>query len=196
MNMSNTGLMLFDTAIGRCGVVWGERGLLGLQLPEANDTATKARLRQKTSHAPDADPPPHVARAIDAMARLLRGETADLDFIAVDMTNVPDFNRNVYVVARTIQPGDTLTYGDIAARLGDKLLSRAVGKALGENPLPIVIPCHRVLAANGKTGGFSANGGVTTKFRMLQIERAKIGNETHEAPMLFAPQLSVAPRRR
>ena len=90
------------------------------------------------------------------------------------MAKVPDFNRSVYDIARTIAPGETLTYGDIATRLGDKLLSRAVGKALGENPFPIVIPCHRVLAANGKTGGFSANGGVTTKFRMLAIERARI----------------------
>ena len=92
---------------------------------------------------------------------------------------------------------DTLTYGDIALRLGDKTLSRAVGQALGQNPFPIVIPCHRVLAANGKTGGFSANGGVITKFRMLAIERAKIaGKHSQDAPMLFEPELSVAPHRR
>jgi methylated-DNA-[protein]-cysteine S-methyltransferase len=192
-----TGLALFDTDIGRCGVAWGDRGLLGVQLPEATDARTLSRLAPKAPGAQEAPVPDDVRQACDAMAELLRGEAKDLGFIAVDMTRVPDFNRNVYDIARTIAPGETLTYGDIAARLGDKLLSRAVGKALGENPFPIVIPCHRVLAANGKTGGFSANGGVTTKFRMLAIERARIASHTTEdAPMLFDPGLSIAPQRR
>ena len=191
-----TGLALFDTEIGRCGIAWGDRGLLGVQLPEADDTRTIARLAQRAPSAQQAIMPDHIQRACNAMAKLLRGETTDLDFIAVDMERVPAFNRGVYDIARTIAPGETLTYGDIAARLGDKLLSRAVGKALGENPFPIVIPCHRVLAANGKTGGFSANGGITTKFRMLAIERARIKNETDDAPMLFDPGLSIAPQRR
>ncbi len=192
-----TGLALFDTAIGRCGVAWGERGLLGVQLPESNDATTRARLRKKAPAALDMVPPENITHACDAMTSLLRGETIDLSFIAVDLTDVPDFNRSVYDVAREIAPGDTLTYGDIALRLGDKTLSRAVGQALGQNPFPIVIPCHRVLAANGKTGGFSANGGVATKFRMLAIERAKIaGRHSEDAPMLFEPELSVAPRQR
>ncbi len=192
-----TGLALFDTDIGRCGVAWGDRGLLGVQLPEATDAKTLSRLAQKASGAREAAMPDHVRQACDAMAELLRGRAKDLAFIAVDMEKVPDFNRSVYDIARTIAPGETLTYGDIATRLGDKLLSRAVGKALGENPFPIVIPCHRVLAANGKTGGFSANGGVATKFRMLAIERAKIASKTgDDAPMLFDPGLSIAPQRR
>ncbi|MBN9597550.1 MAG: methylated-DNA--[protein]-cysteine S-methyltransferase [Afipia sp.] len=191
-----TGFALFDTAIGRCGVAWGERGLLGVQLPEGDDARTRARLLQKAPGAREAMPPEHVQRACDAMTELLDGQAADLSFIALDTDHLPAFNRSVYDIARTIAPGETLTYGDIATRLGDKLLSRAVGKALGENPLPIVIPCHRVLAANGKTGGFSANGGVTTKFRMLTIERAKIANASGDAPMLFDPGLSIAPRGR
>lgn len=191
-----TGFALFDTAIGRCGVAWSERGLLGVQLPEGDDARTRARLLQKAPGAREAMPPEHVQRACDAMTELLDGQAADLSFIALDTDHLPAFNRSVYDIARTIAPGETLTYGDIATRLGDKLLSRAVGKALGENPLPIVIPCHRVLAANGKTGGFSANGGVTTKFRMLTIERAKIANASGDAPMLFDPGLSIAPRRR
>lgn len=191
------GLALFDTAIGRCGIAWGERGILGVQLPESSDAATRTQLRKKAPAAIDMVPPEKVAHACNAMTSLLRGDAIDLSFIAVDLTDVPDFNRSVYYVARGIAPGDTLTYGDIAVRLGDKTLSRAVGQALGQNPFPIVIPCHRVLAANGKTGGFSANGGVTTKFRMLAIERAKIaGTHSDEAPMLFEPELSVAPRRR
>lgn len=191
------GLALFDSAIGRCGVAWGERGLVGVQLPESNDAATRSRLRKRVPPALDAAPPENVAQACDAMAKLLDGEAVDLSFIAVDLTDVPHFNRSVYGIARGIAPGETLTYGDIASRLGDKMLSRAVGQALGQNPLPIVIPCHRVLAANGKTGGFSANGGVVTKFRMLAIERAKIaGKHSSDAPMLFEPELSIAPRRR
>lgn len=191
-----TGLALFDTDIGRCGVAWGDRGLLGVQLPEATDARTLSRLAQKVPGAHEAVMPDDIRQACDAMAELLRGEAKDLGFIAVDMERIPAFNRGVYDIARSIAPGETLTYGDIATRLGDKLLSRAVGKALGENPFPIVIPCHRVLAANGKTGGFSANGGVTTKFRMLAIERARIASKTDDAPMLFDPGLSIAPRRR
>ncbi|HEX7790741.1 MAG TPA: methylated-DNA--[protein]-cysteine S-methyltransferase [Afipia sp.] len=192
-----TGLALFDTAIGRCGIAWNARGLLGVQLPEADDRRTLARLAQKAPGAAEAAMPDDVRRACDAMTALLDGEARDLSFIALDMERIPAFNRGVYDIARTIAPGETLTYGDIATRLGDKLLSRAVGKALGENPLPIVIPCHRVLAANGKAGGFSANGGVTTKFRMLTIERARISHRnSNDAPMLFDPGLSIAPRRR
>ena len=89
------------------------------------------------------------------------------------MNGVPEFHQRVYAIAREIQPGRTLSYGEIAARLGDPSLARAVGQALGQNPFPIVVPCHRVLAANGKTGGFSAPGGVSTKLRMLEIERAR-----------------------
>jgi methylated-DNA-[protein]-cysteine S-methyltransferase len=191
------GLALFDTDIGRCGIAWGDHGLLGVQLPEATEARTLSRLAQKAPRAREVAMPDHVRQACDAMAELLRGAARDLTFVAVDMEQVPAFNRSVYDIARTIAPGETLTYGDIATRLGDKLLSRAVGKALGENPFPIVIPCHRVLAANGKTGGFSANGGVATKFRMLAIERARIASHASEdAPMLFDPGLSIAPQRR
>lgn len=191
-----TGFALFDTEIGRCGVAWGDQGLLGVQLPEADDARTRARILQKAPGAREGTMPDHVRQACDAMTELLRGEARDLSFIALDLEKIPTFNRGVYDIARTIAPGATLTYGDIATQLGDKLLSRAVGKALGENPLPIVIPCHRVLAANGKTGGFSANGGVATKFRMLCIERARIsGHASEDAPMLFDPGLSIAPRR-
>lgn len=191
-----TGLALFDTEIGRCGVAWGDRGLLGVQLPETTDARTLSRLAIKVPGAQNAAMPDEIRQACDAMTGLLRGEARDLSFITIDMEKLPAFNRGVYEIARSIAPGETMTYGDIATQLGDKLLSRAVGKALGENPFPIVIPCHRVLAANGKTGGFSANGGVTTKFHMLAIERARITSRADDAPMLFDPGLSIAPQRR
>jgi methylated-DNA-[protein]-cysteine S-methyltransferase len=97
------------------------------------------------------------------------------------MDALPEFDRRVYEVARGIAPGATLSYGEIAARLGERGLARDVGQALGRNPFPIIVPCHRVLAAGGKAGGFSANGGVTTKLRLLTIERAR----TSDAPTLF-----------
>jgi methylated-DNA-[protein]-cysteine S-methyltransferase len=108
------------------------------------------------------------------------------------MDGVPPFERRVYEVARTIVPGATLAYGDIAARLGAPGEARAVGQALGHNPFPLVVPCHRVLAAGGKVGGFSANGGIATKLRLLSIE----GAQTSSAPPLFEKLPLVAPPRR
>src|SRR5262249_25431219 len=99
-------------------------------------------------------------------------EAVDLTGIGLDESRVPEFHRRVYAIARSIPPGGTLTYGDIANRLGDPTLARAVGQALGENPFPIIVPCHRVLAANGRLGGFSAPGGTTTKLKLLRIEGA------------------------
>ena len=108
------------------------------------------------------------------MTALLRGESRDLNDVSLDMTNVPAFDRQVYEVARTIPPGKTLTYGQIAIALGDVHLARDVGQALAHNPFPLVVPCHRVLAAGGKLGGFSARGGVTTKQRLLTLEQANV----------------------
>ncbi len=169
---------LFDTAIGRCGIAWSERGILAVQFPEANDGKLRERLRRRQPDAREAEPTPQVRHAIDGVTALLNGEPRDLTDIALDDTGIPDFNRRVYAIARKIPPGQTMTYGEIAERLGDKLLARDVGEAMGENPTPIVMPCHRVLAANGKPGGFSANGGVTTKLRLLTIEGAQPGGPT------------------
>jgi O-6-methylguanine DNA methyltransferase len=172
--MTASGFMLFDTAIGRCGIAWGERGVAGVQLPEAGDPETRARMLHRFPAAGEAVPPPEVQRAIDGIVGLLRGEANDLSGVALDMEHVPAFHRRVYEVARTIPPGITLSYGGIAARLGASGAARAVGQALGRNPFPIVVPCHRVLAAGGKIGGFSAEGGITTKRRMLAIEGARL----------------------
>ncbi len=100
--------------------------------------------------------PPEIEAVVEDIQRLLRGERRDLSAVALDMSAVPDFDRRVYVETRSIPPGETLTYGDIASRLGDSDLSRGVGQALGRNPFAIIVPCHRVLAAGGKSGGFSA----------------------------------------
>jgi methylated-DNA-[protein]-cysteine S-methyltransferase len=186
-------LALFDTAIGACGIAWGARGLLGIQLPEASEARTRARMRRRFPDAREAPPPLDVQRAIEGIVALLGGEAVDLSAVELDMAGVPPFDRRVYEVARTIPAGATLAYGDIAARLGAPGEARAVGQALGQNPFPIVVPCHRVLAAGGKVGGFSANGGIATKLRLLSIERAK----TSATPTLFDDlPLVAAPRRR
>jgi methylated-DNA-[protein]-cysteine S-methyltransferase len=168
--MTTQSFTLFETAIGSCGVVWSEHGIVGVQLPEADAAKTRARLRRRFPAAQDAALPTEVQRAIDGMTALLAGEARDLADVTLDLERVPDFNRRVYAVARTIPPGATLSYGEIAVRLGDRLLAQDVGQAMGQNPFPIIVPCHRVLAAGGKIGGFSANGGIMTKRRMLAIE--------------------------
>jgi methylated-DNA-[protein]-cysteine S-methyltransferase len=185
---------IFKTAIGACGIAWGERGIAAVQLPEADEQKTRARLRRRFSEAREALPTPEMQRAIDGIKALLRGEASDLSAVVLDVEDLPAFNRRVYEVARTIPPGATLSYGEIAARLGEPpQAARDVGQALGQNPIPIIVPCHRVLAANGKPGGFSASGGVTTKLRLLTIERAKIS----DTPSLFEDlPLAAKPRRR
>ena len=175
------GFTLFDTAIGRCGLAWGPQGIVAVQLPQPDEKQTRTRLLQRAPGAEQAEPPPAVAGAIAGMVALMRGETRDLSDIALDLSAVPAFNRKVYAIAREIPPGKTLTYGDIARRLGGVALSRDVGQALGQNPCPIVVPCHRVLAAGDKPGGFSANGGTATKLKMLAIEGAHVNH----TPSLF-----------
>lgn len=172
---------LFDISIGRCGVAWGARGIVAVQLPQPNEAQTRTRLLQRAPGAVEAAPTPEIADAIAGMVALMQGERRDLTAIAVDLARVPEFNRKVYAIARDIPPGKTLTYGDIARQLGDVALSRDVGQALGQNPIPIVVPCHRVLAAGDKPGGFSANGGTVTKLKMLAIEGAYVNH----TPSLF-----------
>jgi methylated-DNA-[protein]-cysteine S-methyltransferase len=183
---------LFDTAIGTCGIVWNARGICGVQLPETDAAATRARVERRFPNAIEASPPPEVQSAIDGIVALLSGEPRDLSHIAIDDTAISDFDRKVYAIARAIPPGRTMTYGEIAERLGDKALARAVGRAMGENPTPIIMPCHRVLAANGKSGGFSGSGGIVTKLRLLTIEGAQPGG-----PTLFDHlPLTASPARR
>ena len=175
--MTAHGFTLFDTSIGRCGIAWGERGIVGVQLPESREAETRARLLRHHPHAIEASPPPDIQRALDRIVALLAGEAADLSVAVLDTHRVPPFHRRVYEVARTIPPGATLSYGEIAKQMGAGGSARAVGQALGRNPFAIVVPCHRVLSASGKIGGFSANGGIATKLRMLSIEAARASGQ-------------------
>jgi methylated-DNA-[protein]-cysteine S-methyltransferase len=168
------GFAIFETAVGDCGIAWSDRGVIGFQLPEGDAAATRRRMQARFSGAQETTPPPNVQQSIDAIVSLMRGDRTDLTFVPLDMDGVPDFHQRVYDVARTIRPGETMTYGDIARRLGDPGSARAVGQALGRNPIPVIVPCHRVTAAGGKTGGFSASGGTATKLRLLAIEGAQL----------------------
>jgi methylated-DNA-[protein]-cysteine S-methyltransferase len=172
---------IFDTAIGPCGIVWGERGITGVQLPMGDEEKTRNRIHQRDGDATEAAPSAEVQHAIAEIIELLAGKPNDLADIVLDLDGVPEFNRGVYDIARKIPPGQTMTYGDIAKKLGGVELSRDVGQALWRNPCPIVVPCHRVLAAGNKPGGFSANGGVVTKLKMLAIEGAAVNH----TPSLF-----------
>ena len=164
---------LFDTAIGSCGIAWTDRGIAGFLLPERSAAWMRKRMASRFG-ASEAIPTSSVQRVIDSVVALLRGERADLAFVPLDMHGIPAFHQRVYEVARTIPPGATMTYGQIAERLGDPGSARAVGQALGRNPIPVIVPCHRVLAAGGRSGGFSAPGGTATKLNLLAIEGAQL----------------------
>jgi methylated-DNA-[protein]-cysteine S-methyltransferase len=190
--MTAIGMTLFDTALGPCGVAWSEAGICAVALPQDDAGKIRSRLQRRTG-APEAEPPPPVAEAISAMTALMAGEARSFDGVALDLAGASDFQRRVWAVTRAIPPGETLTYGEVAKRIGQPGAAREVGRALGENPCPIIVPCHRVLAANGATGGFSGGEGVETKMRMLSAERAR----TSDAPLLFDDlPLAAKPRDR
>jgi methylated-DNA-[protein]-cysteine S-methyltransferase len=180
--MKARGFTLFDTAIGTCGIAWSDAGIVGVLLPERSAEAARKRMQTRHPGAPESLPPGDVQRAIDAIRVLLGGKACDLGDLPLDLDQVGPFERSVYDIARDIPHGRTLTYGEVAARLGDPTLARDVGQALGRNPVPVIVPCHRVVASGGRLGGFSAPGGVSTKRRMLAIEQAVPDGE----PDLFA----------
>ncbi len=155
----------FETAIGTCGMAWSEAGLTELLLP-------RSRSLTDTGGSAAGDVPVTVRDAISAIVALLEGGRPDLRAIALDERPLDGFRRRVYAVTREVGPGEIATYGEIARSVGAPGAARAVGAALGQNPYPIVVPCHRVLAADGSLHGFSAPGGITTKRRMLEIEGA------------------------
>ena len=171
--MSPLGFALFATEIGHCGIAWSPGGVAGVQLPAGSEAATRARMKRRFPGARETVPPPAMQGAIDGVVALLRGGPSELETVAIDMTEIAPFERRVYEVARTIPPGTTLSYGELAARLGSPGAAREVGQALGRNPFAIVVPCHRVVAAGGRLGGFSARGGAATKRRLLSVERAQ-----------------------
>ncbi|MFV3131885.1 methylated-DNA--[protein]-cysteine S-methyltransferase [Niveispirillum sp. KHB5.9] len=180
--MSDRFFHLFETPVGPCAIAWGPDGLLAVRLPATEGADLPSRMRKAVPGAEPGEPTGEAAAAIAGIRALLAGDKRDLLEIRLDMAATGPFDLAVYAIARAIPPGRTLTYGEVAKRmplhvLGDMqphTVPRAVGQALGRNPWPIVVPCHRVMAAGGGTGGFSAPGGVDTKLTLLRIEGAVV----------------------
>jgi methylated-DNA-[protein]-cysteine S-methyltransferase len=189
--MAGRGYSIFDTAIGRCGIAWGDYGVAGVQLPEAREIETRRRMLRQYPDARELAPPLNVEIAIDAVVALLRGQPSDFSDVALDMHGVPPFNHRVYEFARAIPRGETLTYAELAKRLGASGAAHAVGQAIGRNPFTLIVPCHRVLPGAGEADGSSMNGGVISKRRLLSLE----GALARSGPTLFDVLLSVAPPR-
>jgi len=185
MKLHGSGYHLFDTAFGVCGAAWSEHGLKRLQLPERDRQATEKRLRERAETIAATKPPAGVAAAIRELQRYFEGQRLDFAGIGLDLADTPPFFQAIYRLARAIGWGETATYGELADRAGSPGSARAVGQAMARNPIPIIIPCHRVLAANRKVGGFSAHGGTLTKERLLAIEGVSLAADLP----LFATQV-------
>ena len=178
---------LFPTPIGTCAIAWRGGKVCGSHLPEATAELTAQKMAKRAGGAVEASPPDFVKNAVDGILELLNGKPNDLMRVDLDFTGIEPFALKVYALSRAIKPGQTRTYGDLAIELGDRAYAQAVGRALGANPFPIIVPCHRIMGAGGKLTGFSAGGGVNTKLKLLEIEKAQIG----ELPTLF-PDLPLA----
>lgn len=172
---------LFETAIGWAGLVWGQDGLVAAHLPERDKEIVRKSIARRAPGAVEGEPTPEIEALVSGVQALMRGERPDLSAARIDLSRSPEFHAKVYEIARRIPAGETLTYGAIAIQLGDRLLAQEVGAALGKNPWPIIVPCHRVTAAGGKLGGFSARGGSDTKLRLLEIEGAAAAVEARAA---------------
>ena len=172
-HMAGERYCLFDTEFGLCGIAWSDAGLTRVQLPEADVDATRARLEKRG--AVEGEPPEALAWVLAGLRAYFDGAETDFSSLAVDLpADTSDERRRIYVAARSLRWGETASYGEVARRAGVPGGARAVGQAMAANPLPIVIPCHRVLAAGDKLGGFSAYGGVLTKEKLSVLERARL----------------------
>ena len=189
--MAGRGYTVFDTMIGRCGIAWGDSGVIGVQLPEAREIETRRRLFRLYPEARELRPPLNVEMAIEGIVALLRGEPADLSEVILDMTGIPAFNARVYAFTRTIPRGETRSYGEVATNLRASGAVHSVAQAISRNPFMIIVPCHRVLEAGGYADKISPHGGTISKRRLLSIE----GANASVSKTLFDVLLPVAPPR-
>ena len=178
--------ILFETGIGTCGIAWSERGLTRLQLPERDLAATERRLRAAGAlHADHGRLPSWVELTVSEVRHYAAGQHVAFAEVLLDLSAVGEFNRQVYAAARAVAWGRTTTYGALARQVGVPAAAQAVGRALSRNPVPIIVPCHRILASGGGTGGFSAFGGVAAKRRLLALEGVRLEEETPLLPGLL-----------
>jgi methylated-DNA-[protein]-cysteine S-methyltransferase len=166
---------LFETDLGACGVAWSERGVARFQLPEADRGATERRLRRRAAESSAVSPPRTIAAVIADVQRYMGGAKVDFSAVALDLAGVAPFYAEIYAAARDVGWGETATYGELARRVGTPGAARAVGQAMARNPIPLIIPCHRVLASGNKVGGFSAFGGTRSKQKLLGLEGVRLG---------------------
>jgi methylated-DNA-[protein]-cysteine S-methyltransferase len=176
---------LFDTAIGPCGLAWNTAGLIQVQLPEASEAATEARLGRIASASWSEALPQEISDCEGRMRAYFDGEEIEFADITLDLGGANELTARAYTELRKIGWGQTTSYGALAKKLGKPHAARAIGAAMGKNPWPLIVPCHRVLAASGKIGGFSAYGGRATKRHMLQLERADADGAAPMLPGLF-----------
>ena len=171
MSQSASHYRVFETASGFCGIAWNGLGITRFQLPARDAAATERLLLRRAPAAKPGPPPPAVATAIAAVQRYFAGERTDFSDLELDLESQDSFFKRIYAAARQVGWGRTTTYGTLAKELGaGPEAARDVGQAMASNPIPLIIPCHRVLAAGGKIGGFSAPGGAAAKIRMLELE--------------------------
>jgi methylated-DNA-[protein]-cysteine S-methyltransferase len=189
--MSGQAYTIFDTAIGRCGIAWGHSGIVGVQLPEAREIETRKRLFRLYPDAREMRPPPNAEAAIEGIVALLRGEMGDFSDVTLDMGGIHAFDQRVYQITGRIPRGETLTYNEIAVRMGASGAVRSVAQAILRNPFVIIVPCHRVLEAGGYADKISAHGGLISKRRLLSIE----GTGSPSSKTLLDVLLPVAPPR-
>jgi O-6-methylguanine DNA methyltransferase len=179
--MKNAAYCLFETPLGACGIAWrmaadsdSQAVVTTVQLPEATPQATESRIARKAGSNQPGIPPQQIARVIEKIRKHLEGDAQDFRDVAVDLGGVTAFFRQVYDATREIPAGQTRTYGEIAKEAGQPGAAQEVGQAMAKNPVPIIVPCHRVSAAGGKLGGFSAPGGPATKAKLLALEGATV----------------------
>jgi len=154
----------FPTAIGACSIFW------------AGDTVTRFTLL--TTAADSVEPPAWLQPLIIRVQKHLREGGEDFDDVPLAWESVSHFQNQVYRAALAIKSGQTATYGDLARAIGQPPgASRAVGTALGQNPWPLIVPCHRFVSTGGKMTGFSAPGGIQTKLKLLAIEGSQLFGE-------------------
>lgn len=181
LRMTSCYYRAFDTVIGACAIAWrelretGEVAVIGFQFPEATAAQTESRIAEKSDAKKSDAPPARISALIEKIRKHLEGELQDFRDFPVDLSAAAPFARRVLEAARQIPPGRTTTYGELARIAGRPDAARAVGQIMGANPIPLIIPCHRVVAAGGKSGGFSAYGGRMTKADLLAIERSGTG---------------------
>jgi methylated-DNA-[protein]-cysteine S-methyltransferase len=174
--MSNLHYLVFGTTSGFCGIAWSDAGITRFQLPSGSAEATERTMRRRAPGAEPGVPTPMVAEAVAAAKRYFEGNETDFAQLELDLDGQDEFFKRVYAAARRIQWGRTTTYGALAKELGGGAeTARDVGQAMARNPIPLIIPCHRVLAAGGNIGGFSAPGGAAAKIRMLGLEGIQVG---------------------